>query len=242
MPHHQHDTLRDIAVARERLVDPVADVAHLERTALHTAEADLAREPTVVQEQSDPVGGVEVALAVPCAAASTERLAFERGIGAARLGSRLPSFQPCTAPDTHLAPRVPVLDAQRPQQHPSADDFGHDATLIASSDAGSSRPDRSPGASPVTTARIARRNTFALRVFGSIVVNRTCAGLNDGPSARVTAAAISARSSSVCSVPGAHTTNTHNASPFSSSGTPTAAASTTAGWATTAVSTSAGPS
>ena len=38
------------------------------------------------------------------------------------------------------------------------------------------------------------------------------------------------------------TTNTHSASPFSSSGTPTAAASTTAGCATTTVSTSAGPS
>ena len=38
----------------------------------------------------------------------------------------------------------------------------------------------------MTTERIARRNTFALRVFGSAVVNRTSAGLNDGPSASTT--------------------------------------------------------
>ena len=111
-------------------------------------------------------------------------------------GTRLPPFEPVAAAQPNLAPRLPVVGLQRPQHDPGTDQLVHALAAIASRVAGSSRPDRSPGASPVTTARIARRSTLALRVFGSAVVNRTSAGLNDGPSASVTQREISARNES----------------------------------------------
>ena len=53
-----------------------------------------------------------------------------------------------------------------------------------------------PGPRPVTAARIARRTTLALRVFGSAVVNRTTLGRNDRPRCAATRSASSARSAS----------------------------------------------
>ena len=54
-----------------------------------------------------------------------------------------------------------------------------------------------------TTARIARRSTLALRVFGSAVVNRTAAGRNDGPRCSATTRARdSARNASSAATPG----------------------------------------
>src|SRR5262249_22980682 len=89
-------------------VDPVADERGLERTSLHAAQADLADERAVVHEQPEAVGGVEVALALPRAAAGTERLRVGDGVGAPRLGERLPRFEPFLAPRAHLVPRVEV--------------------------------------------------------------------------------------------------------------------------------------
>ena len=83
----------------QRLVDPVADVAHLERAPLHAAEADLTREAAVEQEEPEAVRGVEVTLAVPGAAPRPERLAVDGGIDAARVG--------------HAAPSVPATPRQR---------------------------------------------------------------------------------------------------------------------------------
>ena len=87
----QHDTFGNVFVAAARLVDPVADVAHLERTALHAAEAHLAREAAVGEEQAEAVRGVEVALPFPRRAPRPERLVVECGIRAARPRAPAPS-------------------------------------------------------------------------------------------------------------------------------------------------------
>ena len=96
-----------------------------------------------------------------------------------------------------------------------------------------SRPSGSRGAAPSRS-----------RVLGSAVVKRTCAGLNDGPSALDHAASrCSARNVVVGVDAGADAPRTPRAPrPSASSGTPIAAASDTDGCATTTVSTSAGPS
>src|SRR5262249_14788404 len=158
----QHDALWHVAVAGERLVDPVADIAHLERAPLHAAEADLARETAAVsQEHAEAVRGVEVALAIPGSTARTERLAVERGIDAPGLGTRLPPFEPFATPKADLAPALPVLGAQRAQHDSRPAQLGHavtsTASRIASTAAGSSSPETSPRSRPVATARIARR-------------------------------------------------------------------------------------
>ena len=68
---------------------------------------------------------------------------------------------------------------------------------------GSSSVERSPGSSPSTVARTARRTIFALRVFGSAVVKRTSAGAKALPSSSAQRARRRARSSSLGSLPGA---------------------------------------
>ena len=83
---------------------------------------------------------------------------------------------------------------------------------------------------------------MALRVFGRASVNRMAAGRNDLPSRSATRSASSDRSSDDSEAPSTSTTKPHRTSPFTSSGTPTAAASTTDGCDTSADSTSAGPS
>ena len=196
--HEQHDAFGHVPVAGERLVDPVADVRHLERPALHAAEAHLAREAAVGEEQPEAVRGVEVTLAFPCAAAGAERLAVERGIGAAGLGLRLPPSPAtrgtgCGPRATRPSPRAGAAGARRGRRRARAS-----ARPPRSRRAwpGSSRPDRSPGGVPVATARIARRRTLALRVFGSASVKRTAAGRNDGPRCSATRARSSSRSAS----------------------------------------------
>ena len=92
-----------------------------------------------------------MALPLPRRAPRAERLAVERGVGAPGSGTRLPRLEPLAAAQAHLAPRLPVVGAaaaaaargRRRARVMSA------LAAIASSVAGSSRPDRSPGASPV---------------------------------------------------------------------------------------------
>src|SRR5262245_10730663 len=123
--HHQHDAFRYVAVARQRLVDPVPDIAHLERATLHAAEAHLTGEAAVEQEQAEAVRRIEVALAVPRAAAGAKRLLVERGVDAARIGARLPPFEPLPAAEPYFAPLVPVVGAQRSQHDATTNELGH---------------------------------------------------------------------------------------------------------------------
>ena len=117
--HEQRDPLGHEAPARVVLVHPVPDERRLERPALHAAEADLARRTRPSrQEQAEPVRGVEVALAVPRAAPGAERVEIGDGIGAPRLGQRLPRLEPVAAALPHGPPRGMVGAAQRPQEHP----------------------------------------------------------------------------------------------------------------------------
>ena len=167
----EDDTLGHVRVPAVRLVDPVADVTHLERAALHAAEAHLAREPAVGEEQSESVRGVEVALPFPRRAPSAERLVVECGIGAARLGHRLPPLQPLPAAQPDLAPRFPIFGAQGPQHHSGAEELRH-VRRSPRSRRGSrdprgrrghpvrrrSRPNGSPGAAPSRSASSATRS------------------------------------------------------------------------------------
>src|SRR5207302_617341 len=79
-------------------------------------------------------------------------------------------------------------------------------------------------------ARTASRTIFAERVFGNAATNFTASGLNALPNASETRARNAARSCSSGSIPGRSTTKHQIFSPFTSSGTPTAADSATAGW------------
>src|SRR5262249_47556678 len=115
-----HDAFGHVPVAALLLVDPVTDVAHLERPALHAPEADLADEPAGQQEEPEPVRGVEVPLPLPRRAPGAERIVIDRRIRTARLGYRLPALEPVAAAQTHLAPRLPVVGLQRPQRDPGA--------------------------------------------------------------------------------------------------------------------------
>src|SRR5438067_2059799 len=89
-------------------------------------------------------------------------------LGGDGVGARLPALQPGAAAQAHLAPSVPVVRTQGTEHHARPDELGHDersppagapaaaiAVARASRAAGSSRPERSPGAVPVTTERIA---------------------------------------------------------------------------------------
>ena len=136
----------------QRFVDPVTDVAHLERAALHAADTDLTREATAVEEEPETVGRVEVPLPLPGRAPRPEGFEVEGGVGAARFGHRLPTLEPLAAPQPDLAPRLPVVGLQRSEEYAGTQELEscHALAAIASSVAGSSRPDMSPGASPVT--------------------------------------------------------------------------------------------
>ena len=109
--HDRHRVGR-VPAARVALVDPVADEARLERPAQHAAEAHLADERAVAQERAEAVRGVELALALPRAAAGTERLAVDGGIAGARFRERLPLLEPLAAADADLAPGVVVTRLQ----------------------------------------------------------------------------------------------------------------------------------
>ncbi len=117
---HDRDGVGRVAAARVALVDPVADEARLERPAQHAAEAHLADERAVAQEGAEAVRGVELALALPRAAAGAERLAVDDGVARARLGQRLPPLEPVAAAHADLAPGVVVAHLERPQHHPRA--------------------------------------------------------------------------------------------------------------------------
>ena len=176
----QRDALGDVAVPGVALVDPVADRRRLERSAVHGAEAHLADEPVVVaEEQAEAVRRVELALAVPRRAPGAERVGVGHGIG------RLPgsgrgshgSSQSRLAGRTsrHAAKSVPRSGRSSTRGPTSLGTSWRFTSpprpAIASSAAGSSSPERSPGGSPSATARIVRRMILLLRVFGSAVVN-----------------------------------------------------------------------
>src|SRR5262249_31215818 len=91
--------------------------------ALHAAEADLTREAAVAQEEAEAVRGVEVALALPGRAARPERLTVDRRVRRARLAPRLPLLEPVATAQPHLAPRAPVVAAQRSEQTRGADEL-----------------------------------------------------------------------------------------------------------------------
>ena len=81
------------------------------------------------QEQAEPVRGVEVTLALPGAAAGTERLGVGDGIGAPRLGERLPRLEPVAAARADVAPVLEVAGAQRAQLDAGSAERPCDSTL-----------------------------------------------------------------------------------------------------------------
>jgi hypothetical protein len=106
-------------------VDPVADERRLEGPALDAPEAHLTDERTALEEQAEPVRGVEVPLTLPGAAASAERFRVGDGIGAAGIRERLPGLEPVPAAGADVAPVVEVAAAQRAQfDARSAEDRG----------------------------------------------------------------------------------------------------------------------
>src|SRR5206468_1461930 len=132
-----------------------------------------------------------------------------------------PLGEPVDVAPPDLLPRGEVGADKRSQQHTAPEQSAHDACRIASIDAGSSSDERSPGSTPSAVARIARRSTFALRVFGSDATNRMPAGLNALPNECTTTAISSSRRSSDGCAPGARTTYAHSSSPLVSFGIPT---------------------
>src|SRR6266516_6988054 len=119
------------------------------------------------------------------------------------------------------------------------------AFFTASTAAGFSSDETSPGSFPKYAARMMRRITFAFRVFGRSRTNFTARGASGLPSSWMMRAVSSWRSDSRFEDEneddGFSTQKQTHASPFNLSGTPIAAASLTAGWLTSADSTSAGP-
>src|SRR5262249_44288231 len=156
--------------------------------------------------------------------------AHELALRAAHLQAVLPDPREmrATGEERDVGSGLRKPSAEEPSDAPGADDSdAHQTTLaISSSDSGFSTVDKSPGSSPRARARTARRTIFALRVFGSADTKSTRSGANALPSSAETAAATS---SADVSAPAASTQNTHETSPFTSWGTPIAAASATAG-------------
>ena len=249
VPDHQHDALGHVPVPGERLVDPVADVAHwngprctlprLTSPAKRSSSAGTGRSRT--RRRSGAAG--------PSAAPRAERLGSTDRIGAPGSGSgshRSSQSRLARRTSRHASksrPRNGRSSTRAPRATERRAAHVSPRAAIASSAAGSSRPDRSPGGSPSTTDadRAAQHLVAAgLRQRGRephrARLERRPERVADPTRAARRAARRRRRR------PGASTTNTTSASPFSSSGTPTAAASTTAGCATTTVSTSAGPS
>ena len=110
VPQHDDDRLGRVALARVRLVDPVADVRVLERAPLHRVEVDLAGE-LAVDEDPEPVAGAELPLALAGAAPHGERLAVldaRSGVPGMRIGSHL--SEPVAVAPSHLAPLHEVAD------------------------------------------------------------------------------------------------------------------------------------
>ena len=116
--HHDRHTLGHETHAGVADVDPVAHEARLERPAQDAPQADLPHQRAVGQEEAEPVGGVELALTVPRAAALAECLPIHDGIGHPRLGERLPRLHPVTAADPDRPPCLPIARLERSQQDP----------------------------------------------------------------------------------------------------------------------------
>ena len=117
-PEQNRARLGDIAVAGERLINPVTDIAGLERTALDRGDVDLAGE-SVADEHPEPESGPEMSFAIANRAPRGEiALVFGR-IRRAR-GAWFPLHEPRTRPCTNLAPRRKVLGLERPKGDPSA--------------------------------------------------------------------------------------------------------------------------
>jgi hypothetical protein len=116
--HDERDALRHVTLAGVLTVHPIADERGLERAPLHAAQADLADEDPVVTEHPEAVGGIEVALAVPRTAARPEGIEIGDGVGASRVGQRLPRLEPVTAPLPHGPPCGMVGAPQWPQEQP----------------------------------------------------------------------------------------------------------------------------
>ena len=145
--------------------------------------------------------------------------------------------------DAHPRPRQLAGDVRADAAAAAGDERdrrrAQTAFAISSRASGFSSDDRSPGSLPSTFARTARRTIFAERVFGSEPTNTTRSGLNALPSASATAPRD--RPARRRPRPGERTQKIHATSPFTSCGTPTAAASATPGCDTAADSSSAGP-
>ena len=86
----QHERLGHVALAGLRLVDPVADVAALERAPLHDRQVDLAGE-VAVDEDAVAVAGAELALPLAGAAAHGEGVAALHGVGRAGASGSAPT-------------------------------------------------------------------------------------------------------------------------------------------------------
>src|SRR5581483_11473922 len=98
-----HDRLGHVAVAGLLLVDPVADVRVLERTALHGGEVDLARE-LAVDEDAEPVPRAELAFALAGAASHGERVTVLDDVGLTVHALGFPFREPVDVATPHLAP------------------------------------------------------------------------------------------------------------------------------------------
>ena len=127
VPQDDGDALGDQVLSRVQGVDPVADERGLERPPLDTPEAHLSDERAALEEQPEPVRGVEVTLPLPGAAAGTERLGVGDGIGAPGVGERLPGLEPVAASCAHVVPVVEVAAPQGAELDPgSAENRGPD--------------------------------------------------------------------------------------------------------------------
>ena len=213
----------------ERLVDPVADVAHLERTALHAAEAHLAREPAVDEEQPEAVGGVEMALAVP-------RRRSGRGTPRGRAtGSALPG----SGSGSHRSSQSRQRTRTSRHASQSSARSGRSNTRAPTSSVMSRwLADRVEGRGILEAGKVAgvvAGDDGADRAAQHLGAPRLrqrarephCGGLERRAERRRRRAPRSRRAARRrARRPGATTTNTQSASPFSSSGTPMAAAST----------------
>src|SRR5438874_2443674 len=144
----------------------------------------------------------------------------------------------------HRQQRQPEVDPGQPEQPQTqpATPGQERAAPIASSEAGFSSDERSPGSSPRYTALTTRRRILALRVRGRSGTKYTAFGRIGLPIAEAIRSRSSSASRWLGSLPLRSTTKQMSDSPLISSGTPTAADSATAACRVRTDSTSAGPS
>src|SRR5690606_28519997 len=107
------------ALAGVGLVDPVADVAALERAPLDDREVDLADE-AALHEDAVRVPGAELALALAGAAPDGEGVAALHRVRRAGRALGLPHEQPLGVAAAHLLPRREVLQREGTERHAPA--------------------------------------------------------------------------------------------------------------------------